>query len=58
MKLGADIPFVAFAKREEEIFLPNKRTPDILTRESLGLKSLMRVRDEAHRFAVTYHRLL
>jgi excinuclease ABC subunit C len=56
--LGIYIPIVSLAKREEELFLPNKRSPINLPKESLGLKLVMRVRDEAHRFAVSYHRLL
>ncbi len=55
--LGVQIPSISLAKREEEIFLPNKRLPVILSKDSLGLKLLQRVRDEAHRFAVSYHRL-
>ncbi len=56
--LKVDIPIIALAKREEEVFLPARRNPVRLARDSLGLKLLQRVRDEAHRFAVSYHRLL
>lgn len=56
--LGIRIPIISLAKREEEIFLPNKRNPILLSKNSLGLKLLQRIRDEAHRFAITYHRLL
>ncbi|OGX07965.1 MAG: hypothetical protein A2Z88_04700 [Omnitrophica WOR_2 bacterium GWA2_47_8] len=56
-KLEVQIPIISLAKREEEIFLPNKRDPVILPADSLGLKLLQRVRDEAHRFAINYHRL-
>ena len=49
------IPIISLAKREEEIFLPGKRSPIVLSKESLGLKLLQRVRDEAHRFAKNYH---
>ncbi len=56
--LGVDIPIMAIAKREEEIFLPQRKNPIILPPHSLGLKLLQRVRDEAHRFAITYHRKL
>ena len=56
--LDVDIPVISLAKREEEIFLPNKRNPVILAHDSLGLKLLQRIRDEAHRFAVSYHRVL
>ena len=56
--LDIDIPVVSLAKREEEIFLPRKRDALRLAKDSLGLKLLQRMRDEAHRFAVTYHRTL
>jgi len=56
--LEVDIPIVSIAKREEEIFLPNKRNAVRLSRDSLGLKLLQRMRDEAHRFAISYHRKL
>ena len=56
--LEADIPILSLAKREEEIFLPRKKNPIVLARDSLGLKLLQRIRDEAHRFAVAYHRKL
>jgi excinuclease ABC subunit C len=57
-KLDIDIPVASLAKREEEVFVPGKRKAVTLSRESLALKLLQRVRDEAHRFAVSYHRLL
>ena len=56
--LGVIIPIVSLAKREEEIFVPNKRLPVILAKDSLGLQLLQRVRDEAHRFALKYHHFL
>lgn len=49
---------IGLAKREEEIYLPGESTPLQLPRSSEGLKLLQRVRDEAHRFAITYHRKL
>lgn len=58
VKLGVQIPMVSLAKKEEEIFLPNKKNPVRLSLDSLGLKLLQRTRDEAHRFAVKYHRHL
>lgn len=58
VKLGVQIPIVSLAKKEEEIFLPHKRNPVKLSLDSLGLKLLQRTRDEAHRFAVKYHRHL
>jgi excinuclease ABC subunit C len=57
-KLDADIPLISLAKREEEVFLPGKRQAVLLSKDSLGLKLLQRVRDEAHRFAIAYHRKL
>lgn len=57
--LGVEgIDFVSLAKREEEIFLPNQSKPIILPRNSSALFLFQRVRDEAHRFAITYHRKL
>jgi excinuclease ABC subunit C len=53
--LGA-INTVALAKREEEIYVPGKKAPIRLDRNDSGLKLLERVRDEAHRFAITSHR--
>lgn len=53
---GIDI--VSLAKREEEVFLPNKSTSIILPRGSSALFLIQRIRDEAHRFAITYHRNL
>ena len=44
------------AKRLEEVWLPGEDGPVILPRSSEGLYMLLRVRDEAHRFAITYHR--
>lgn len=49
---------IGLAKREEEVFRPHCSEPVVLPRDSLALKLLQRVRDEAHRFAVTYHRTL
>ncbi|MFA5974806.1 MAG: excinuclease ABC subunit UvrC [Elusimicrobiota bacterium] len=47
----------ALAKREEEVFLPDQDIPVSLPKDSAALLLLQRVRDEAHRFAVTFHRL-
>jgi excinuclease ABC subunit C len=51
-----DIPLRSLAKRDEEIFEPGRPEPVILERNSPELHLLQRVRDEAHRFANTYHR--
>jgi len=53
---GVDI--CGLAKRLEEVFLPDRSEPVLLPRASEALYLLQRVRDEAHRFAVTYHRTL
>ena len=53
-----DIQLASIAKREEEIFLPDAAEPVIMPRNSQGLFLLQRARDEAHRFAVTFHRNL
>jgi excinuclease ABC subunit C len=51
-----DIAVCGLAKRLEEVWLPGDDSPVILPRTSEGLYLLQRVRDEAHRFAITYHR--
>ena len=52
------VPFIGLAKRLEEIFLPDRPDSLLLPRRSPAVKLLMRVRDEAHRFAIGYHRTL
>jgi len=54
--LGDKIPVVGLAKREEEIFFPHKSEGILLPRHSQGLYLIQRIRDEAHRFAITAHR--
>jgi len=49
------IPIVALAKEREELFRPDQHAPIVLPRTSQGLYLVQRIRDEAHRFAVTYH---
>ncbi|MBA2691862.1 MAG: excinuclease ABC subunit UvrC [Rubrobacter sp.] len=53
-----DIPLRSLAKRDEEVFEPGRPEPVILARNSPELRLIQRVRDEAHRFANTYHQKL
>lgn len=53
-----NIPLISLAKRYEEIFVPNQLNPLVLPRTSPALHLAERVRDEAHRFAISYHKLL
>ena len=55
---GYDVPMVGLAKREEEVFTVFDEQPIVLPRDNVALKLLQRIRDEAHRFAITYHRSL
>jgi len=56
--LKRQVPAVGLAKEREEIFLPGRSEPLVLPRDSQGLYLLQRIRDEAHRFAIGYHRKL
>lgn len=53
-----DQPMISLAKKFEEIYLPGKSRPILLPRTSGALFVLQQIRDEAHRFAITYHRNL
>jgi excinuclease ABC subunit C len=56
---GFDLPRVAvisLAKRAEEVFVPDRPEPIVLDRHAPGLQLLQRIRDEAHRFALGFHR--
>lgn len=55
-KYNLNIPMISLAKRIEEVFVPNNSNPIILGIDSVELKLLQRIRDEAHRFAITFHR--
>jgi excinuclease ABC subunit C len=57
-ELHIDIPTIGLAKENEEIFVPGSPDPIILPRSSQGLYMVQRIRDEAHRFGITYHRKL
>lgn len=55
---GVEVNMISLAKREEEIYLPDREESVILPRNSLAIKLIIRIRDEAHRFAITFHRAL
>ncbi len=53
-----DIDLISLAEKNEEVFLPNSSLPVIIPKNDYSLKMLQRIRDEAHRFAITYFRSL
>lgn len=57
-ELGIELPLVAIAKREEELYVRGHEDPISLPKHSKGLRLLIQIRDEAHRFAISYHTLL
>ena len=57
-QLGLDIPVCGLAKADEEVFVPWDETPVVLPNGSASLYLIKQVRDEAHRFAITFHREL
>jgi excinuclease ABC subunit C len=57
-ELSLDIPAIGLAKRMEEVYLPGNPEPLRIPRDAEALYLLQQVRDEAHRFAITYHRQL
>ena len=54
--LTGRVPVASLAKQQEEVFVPGRKDSIMLPRDSRGLFLLQRIRDEAHRFAITYHR--
>ncbi|USN45989.1 MAG: excinuclease ABC subunit UvrC [Candidatus Woesearchaeota archaeon] len=57
-KIGVTIPIIGLAKKFEEIYLPGKKEPLRFDKKKEFMKELIKMRDEAHRFAITYQRLL
>ena len=57
-RLGLQLPIAALAKRDEELFIGGQKNSIRLSKKSAGLKLVQKIRDEAHRFAISYHRLL
>ena len=55
---AADQPVIAIAKREEDIYIPGNPLPLLLDKKSIALRYVQEIRNEAHRFAITYNRLL
>ena len=55
-RLELDIPVIGLAKRMEQVFVPGQPDPIVIARDQPALHLLQRVRDEAHRFALMYHR--
>lgn len=58
LDLYGKIPVIGLAKRMEEIYYPGDKDPYLLAKNSVALKTLMHIRDEAHRFGITFHRQL
>jgi excinuclease ABC subunit C len=56
--LGCTVPVIALAKREEEVYVPGEVLPHRLDPTGMALRYLQEIRDEAHRFAISYHKLL
>ena len=57
-ELDCEIPVISLAKREEEVYVPGEILPRHFDEKGMALRYLQEIRDEAHRFAITYNRLL
>ena len=57
-RYAKNLPIISLAKQEEKIYLPDQIKPLKLSKKSPELQLLQRIRDEAHRFAINYHRKL
>ncbi len=55
-EVGMEVPICGLAKEQEELFLPGRKDSILLPRDAQSLFLVQRVRDEAHRFALTFHR--
>lgn len=58
LHLYGKVPILGLAKQMEEIYFPEDKDPYLLAKNSAALKTLMHIRDEAHRFGITFHRQL
>lgn len=58
LELYGKVPILGLAKQMEEIYFPEDKDPYLLAKNSVALKTLMHIRDEAHRFGITFHRKL
>ncbi len=56
LQCSKNIPVIGLAKKEEEVFLPKKKNPLPIPQDSAAIQLLKQCRDEAHRFAITYHK--
>jgi excinuclease ABC subunit C len=57
-KLNLDISIISIAKQFEEIYIPNNMFPLVLSKKDIALKFVQEIRDEAHRFAINYNKLI
>ena len=57
-KVGVRIPIISLAKKMEEVYVPGLRVPLRIDHKTKALRLLQAIRDESHRFAITYNRLL